>query len=198
MSTTHDIKAVAVSHDLYRIVNWDDFTPYDRNKDKNAYVFISHNAVYVTWANLQRLVNKNLVYGSRSSDIVIIEDDTTSVDFTQQTYLTTIEQDLYLHKVCEKIVDKYNFDYHYVEVAYKRYTITFVRKSAPVYGTNPFDMKLATDEETVAVAIETCEGFYATQLVFYSDKDKQEHLAEVTDEKLTSKVEAILKKREEQ
>lgn len=190
---TNSLKVVPVDGNyLYRIVNWEEFIPYDKHRNKEDYVFVSNGNVYATWDNLRSLVTKKLPFGGTSKEIIVVKEDSAQ-DFSQQIYLTTIEQDLYLNKTCEDLAEKHSFGRFNVEKRYSSYHIEFSVESPAVFDSNPFIMKEPTNEKSLVVEIKTNEGFFVSQCVFYSEEDKQLHLKEEVDRLLVKKVEEQLK-----
>lgn len=191
---TNSLKVVRIDGDyLYRIVNWQEFIPQDRNKNKDDYVFVSNGNVYATWDKLRSLVNKNLPFSSAFNDIIIVEENEDTQDFSHQVFLTTIVQDLFLHKTCESLAEKHGFNRLNVEKKYNSHSVEFSVEIPAVFDSNPFIMKEPTNEKSLVVEIKTNEGFFVSQCVFYSEEDKQLHLKEEVDRLLVKKVEEQLK-----
>lgn len=198
---TNNLKVVPVDGNyLYRIVNWEEFIPQDRNKNKDDYVFVSNGNIYSTWDKLRSLVNKNLPFSSAFNEIIVAEEDNTQ-DFSHQVFLTTIEQDLFLHKTCEDLAEKHGFSRFNIEKRYNTYRVEFPVEVPAVFDPNPFLMKMPTNEQSLTFEIKVNEGFFVSQCVFYSEEDKQLHLKEAVDRLVVNQVEERLKtleSREEQ
>lgn len=199
---TNNLKVVPVDGNyLYRIVNWQEFIPHDRNKNRDGCVFISNGNVYATWDKLRSLVNKNLPFSSAFNDIIVVEENEDAQDFSRQVFLTTIEQDLFLHKTCEDLAEKHNFNYFNITKKYNSHSIEFSLKAPAVFDPNPFLMKMPTSKQSLVVEIDVNAGLFVSQCVFYSEEDKQLHLKEAVDRLVVNQVEERLKtleSREEQ
>lgn len=199
---TNNLKVVPVDGNyLYRIVNWQEFIPQDRSKNKDDYVFVSNGNVYATWDKLRSLVNKNLPFSSAFNKIIVVEENEDTQDFSHQIFLTTIEQDLFLHKTCEDLAEKHGFSRFNIEKRYNAYRVEFSVEVPAVFDSNPFIMKMPTSEQSLTFEIDVDAGLFVSQCVFYSEEDKQLHLKEVVDKLLVNKVEErlkILESREEQ
>ena len=197
-----ELKVVNVAPGIFRILNWDTFTPADRNKNKIDYVFVSNGNVFATWENIKKLSTFNRTFSSSCRDIILVdkeEERENSQKYVNQVYLTTVEQNLFLYKMCEKIVEEHGFDFFTVDNDYDYRTVfSFVKKTPAVYSDNPFLMKIPDNENSVEVEVRLSRGFIRTldKCVFYSKEEKELYLSDIVDKVLVSKVHEILEKKE--